>query len=93
MNIEIARVIIREDMSDVFDSHDFIVALISRDKDSYDEIMRKCPSTGSAHGIISIYLGSHTNDLGIEKIEENVTHKSENINGNVNQCAQWRKVQ
>jgi len=91
MTIENVRPIIDENMSDNFDSHDFIREFKLRYRNLYDEMVEKCGNVASAHGIISIFLLNHANALGIEKNRTGKI-KSENINGKIKPCAEWRKT-
>lgn len=89
MIIEEVRPIIVENMGDIFDSHDFIREFKLRNRNPYDEMVEKCGSVASAHGIISIFLSNHANALGIEKYGK---IPSENINGKIGSCTNWRKI-
>ena len=91
MTIEDARLIIVENMSDIFDSHDFIREFKLRNRNLYEEMVEKCASVTSAHGIISIFLLNHASALGIEKNGEG-KNKSKNINGKITPCAKWSKI-
>ena len=91
MTIEDVRPIIVENMGDIFDSHDFIRGFKLRNRNLYDEMVEKCGSVASAHGIISIFLSNHASALGIEKNRAGKI-KSENINGKIKPCAEWRKT-
>ena len=91
MTIENVRPIIDENMSDNFDSHDFIREFKLRNRNLYDEMVEKCGSVASAHGIISTFLLNHANALGIEKNGER-KNKSKDINGKIRPCTNWRKI-
>lgn len=89
MTVTDVQPIIDEGMCDNFDSHDFIKELMLRNRILYEEMVKKCGSVASAHGIISIFLLNHARALGIEK---NGKILSENVNGKIRLCANWNKI-
>ena len=89
MTIEEVKPIIDVQMSDEFDSHDFIKEYIWQYPKSYGELLCKYENVRTAHSQIGKFLLQNTEELGIEKNGEN---GSDDIFGHPTPCAKWKKL-
>lgn len=91
MNIVIALEVISY-LDTKFDSHDFIRMLLEKHPEEYGEILvkhgRNGGSVATADGEISRYLADHVQFLPITRTGDTL---SENILGNITECAAWSK--
>lgn len=89
MTIEDVRPIIVENMSDNFDSHDFIKELIWQYPAVYGKLLIKYDDVRVTHSQIGKFLLNHASALEIEKIGED---GSDDIFGHATPCAKWKKL-
>jgi regulator of sigma D len=82
-----------DQMDDKFTSHDFIQKLSQLHQDIYAQLLNEYSEKGqpfqTVHGVIAKRLKNNWKHV-VEHID--TEHKSENIFGNYNDAAVWRKV-
>lgn len=89
-NIDAVRAVIDE-MDDKFDSHDFIKKFSKKIELDYVYLLATAGTTTPFHYVhlqIGRFLSYNQKSLGINNVED---VNSENIFGNVTECASWRK--
>lgn len=89
-NIDAVRAVIDE-MDDKFDSHDFIKKFSREIELDYVYLLATAGTMTPFHDVhlkIGKFLSSNQNILGISNVER---VNSENIFGNVTECALWEK--
>lgn len=75
-------------MKKEFDTHELIIVFILSNTLSYLSLLRQYGSVETANQQIGRLLIDKASELGITKIGET---QSENIFGNINTCALWRR--
>ncbi|MFA5540243.1 MAG: hypothetical protein WC984_01060 [Bacteroidales bacterium] len=90
-NIDAVRAVINE-MDDKFDSHDFIKKFSGEIELDYVNLLataRTATPFQTVHSQIGRFLRNNEDNLNIRYVED---VNSENIFGNVTECASWRKI-
>ena len=90
-NIDAVRAVIDE-MDDKFDSHDFIKKFSKEIELDYVYLLATAGTMTpfqTVHSQIGMFLSNNQNNLNIRYVED---VNSENIFGNVTECASWKKI-
>jgi hypothetical protein len=87
INIDTAGRIIAV-LKPTFDSHDFITLFILINTVEYLELLKRYHSVETAHQQVGQFLINNAIQLGIRKVG---VVESENVFGNITQCALWER--
>ena len=78
-----------DQMSNTFDSHEFIIRFIIMFPAKYIDLLAKYKATGKAHGAIAAFLQENSDSL---EIQHQGKIRSENIYGRDTLCEKWKKI-
>lgn len=78
-----------DQMSNTFDSHEFIIRFIIMFPAKYIDLLAKYKATGKAHGAIAAFLQENSDSLEIQRQGK---IRSENIYGRDTLCEKWKKI-